>query len=181
MAFLERATETDADAELSDAAIDDGLRNIRTMWDHGLAHRDIKPANVLVRGDQVFLIDVAFGQLRPTPWRQVVDLANMMLVLGLAASPERVYERAVRMFDPDEIGEAFGAARGPAIPRQLREHLRDHAPDLVDRFSALAPEHEPIAIQRWSMRRIALTVRTVVVVAAFVALLAVNLADPRTP
>jgi membrane-associated phospholipid phosphatase len=181
MAFLERASETDADAELSDAAIDDGLRNIRTMWDHGLAHRDIKPANVLVRGDQVFLIDVAFGQLRPTPWRQVVDLANMMLVLGLAASPERVYERAVRMFDPDEIGEAFGAARGPAIPRQLREHLREHAPDLVDRFSALAPEHEPIAIQRWSMRRIALTVRTVVVVAAFLALLAVNLADPRTP
>jgi serine/threonine protein kinase len=181
MAFLERASETDADAELSDAAIDDGLRNIRTMWDHGLAHRDIKPANVLVRGDQVFLIDVAFGQLRPTPWRQVVDLANMMLVLGLAASPERVYERAVTMFDPDEIGEAFGAARGPAIPRQLREHLRDHAPDLVDRFAALAPEHEPIAIQRWSMRRIALTVRTVVVVAAFVALLAVNLADPRTP
>jgi membrane-associated phospholipid phosphatase/tRNA A-37 threonylcarbamoyl transferase component Bud32 len=180
MAFLERATEADREAELSVAAIDDGLRNIRTMWDHGLAHRDIKPANVLVRGDQVFLIDVAFGQLRPTPWRQVVDLANMMLVLGLAASPERVYERAVQMFEPDEIGEAFGAARGPAIPRQLRERLEEHAPDLVDRFRALAPEHEPIAIQRWSMRRIVLTARTVVVAAAFLALLAINLADPRT-
>jgi tRNA A-37 threonylcarbamoyl transferase component Bud32 len=180
MAFLERATEADREAELSVAAIDDGLRNIRTMWDHGLAHRDIKPANVLVRGDQVFLIDVAFGQMRPTPWRQVVDLANMMLVLGLAASPERVYERAVQMFEPDEIGEAFGAARGPAIPRQLRERLEEHAPDLVDRFRALAPEHEPIAIQRWSMRRIVLTARTVVVAAAFLALLAINLADPRT-
>ena len=101
---------------------------------------------------------------------------------GLSSDARRrVYERAVRMFEPDEIGEAFGAARGPAIPRQLREHLREHAPDLVDRFTALAPEHEPIAIQRWSMRRIALTVRTVVVVAAFVALLVVNLADPRTP
>jgi len=180
MTFLERATEADQDAELSDAAIDDALRNIRTMWDHGLAHRDIKPANVLVRGDQVFLIDVAFGQMRPTPWRQVVDLANMMLVLGLAASPERVYGRAAQMFEPDEIGEAFGAARGPALPRQLREHLKEHAPDLIERFRALAPEHEPIAIQRWSMRRIVLTARTVVVVAAFLALLAVNLADPRT-
>jgi membrane-associated phospholipid phosphatase/tRNA A-37 threonylcarbamoyl transferase component Bud32 len=179
MSFLERATEADQDAELSDTAIDDGLRSIRVMWDHGLAHRDIKPANVLVRGDQVFLIDVAFGQLRPTPWRQVVDLANMMLVLGLASSPERVYERAVRVFEPDEIGEAFGAARGPAIPRQLREQLKEHAPDLVERFVALAPEHEPIAIQRWSMRRIALTARTAFVAVAFVALLAVNLADPR--
>jgi membrane-associated phospholipid phosphatase/tRNA A-37 threonylcarbamoyl transferase component Bud32 len=180
MTFLERATEADQDAELSDAAIDNGLRTIRVMWDHGLAHRDIKPANVLVRGDQVFLIDVAFGQLRPTPWRQVVDLANMMLVLGLAASPERVCERAVQMFEPDEIGEAFGAARGPAIPRQLREQLEEHAPDLIDRFRALAPEHEPISIQRWSMRRIVLTARTVVAAAAFLALLVVNLADPRT-
>ncbi|HJR97823.1 MAG TPA: phosphatase PAP2 family protein [Actinomycetota bacterium] len=179
MSFLERATEADQDAELSDDAIDDGLRNIRTMWDHGLAHRDIKPGNVLVRGDQVFLIDVAFGQLRPTPWRQVVDLANMMLVLGLASSPERVYERAVQMFEPDEIGEAFGAARGPAIPRQLREHLKEHAPDLIESFQALAPEHDPIAIQRWSMRRIVMTSRTAVVGAAFFALIAVNLADPR--
>ena len=180
MTFLERATEADEDTELTDAAIDDGLRIIRTLWDHGLAHRDIKPANVLVRGEQVFLIDVAFGQMRPTPWRQVVDLANMMLVLGLAATPERVYDRAVQMFEPDEIGEAFGAARGPAIPRQLRERLKEVAPDLIDRYRALAPEHDPIAIQRWSMRRIVLTARTVVVAAAFLALLAVNLANPRT-
>jgi membrane-associated phospholipid phosphatase len=181
MTFLERATEADEEAELSDAAIDDGLRIIRTLWDHGLAHRDIKPANVLVRGDRVFLIDVAFGQLRPTPWRQVVDLANMMLVLGLAATPERVYERAVTFFDPDEIGEAFGAARGPAIPRQLRQYLKEHAPGLIERYRALAPAHEPIAIQRWSMRRVMLTARTLVVMAAFIALLAFNLADPRTP
>ena len=126
MTFLERATEADEDAELSDAAIDDGLRTIRTIWDHGLAHRDIKPANVLVRGDHVFLIDVAFGQMRPTPWRQVVDLANMMLVLGLATTPERVYDRAVGIFDPDEIGEAFGALRAgdPAPAPRAAEGTR---------------------------------------------------------
>lgn len=179
MTFLERATEADVDAELSEATIDDGLRIIRTLWDHGLAHRDIKPANVLLRGDHVFLIDVAFGQMRPTPWRQVVDLANMMLVLGLAATPERVYDRAVRIFDPDEIGEAFGAAHGPAIPRQLREHLAEHAPDLIERYRTLAPEHDMIAIQRWSMRRIVLTARTVLVTAAFLGLIAFNLANPR--
>jgi membrane-associated phospholipid phosphatase/tRNA A-37 threonylcarbamoyl transferase component Bud32 len=180
MTLLERADEADAATTLSDAAIDDGLRIVRTLWDHGLAHRDIKPGNVLVRGDEVYLIDVAFGQIRPSAWRQVVDLANMMLVLALASDPERVYARAVEQFEPDEIGEAFGAARGPAIPRQLRERLREDD-DLVEAFRRLAPEHEPISIQRWSVQRLVLTVRTIVVAVVLLVLLAVNLANPRTP
>jgi membrane-associated phospholipid phosphatase len=181
MTLLERAQETDVDVEISDAAIDDGLRIVRHLWDHGLAHRDIKPGNVLVRGDEVYLIDVAFGQIRPSAWRQVVDLANMMLVLALASSPQRVYARATELFSPDEIGEAFGAARGPAIPRQLRERIRDHDVDPLDAFRGLAPEHEPIAIQRWSLKRITETIRTVVIALVLLVLLAVNLANPRTP
>ncbi len=184
MTLLERADEADEGTPLSDAAIDDGLRVVRTLWDHGLAHRDIKPGNVLVRGDEVYLIDVAFGQIRPSAWRQVVDLANMMLVLGLASDPDRVYARALEQFEPDEIGEAFGAARGPAIPRQLRDRLRERrgdGDDLVEAFRALAPEHEPIAIQRWSVQRLVLAVRTTVVAVVLVVLLAVNLANPRTP
>ena len=180
MTFLERAEETGEDATLSDAAIDDGLRIVRGLWDHGLAHRDIKPGNVLARGDEVYLIDVAFGQMRPSGWRQVVDLANMMLVLGLASDAERVYARATEVFDPDEIGEAFGAARGPAIPRQLREQLRERE-ELLPAFISLAPEHEPIAIQRWSVRRVALTAQTALIGAAVLALVAINLADPRSP
>jgi membrane-associated phospholipid phosphatase len=62
---------------------EDGLSVIRKLWDAGLAHRDIKPANLLVRNDQLLLIDVAFAEARPTPWRQAVDLANMMLCLAL--------------------------------------------------------------------------------------------------
>ena len=105
----------------------------------------------------------------------------MMLVLALASSPERVYARATERFSPDEIGEAFGAARGPAIPRQLRELLKEHDVDLLDAFGTLAPEHDPIAIQRWSVHRLVETVRTVVVASILLVLLAVNLANPRTP
>jgi hypothetical protein len=104
----------------------------------------------------------------------------MMMVLALASSPERVYARAVELFEPDEIGEAFGAARGPAIPRQLRERIHE-GDDLVEAFRALAPEHEPIAIQRWSLERLVVTLRTVAVAAVLLVLVAVNLANPRTP
>jgi hypothetical protein len=126
------------------------------MWDAGLAHRDIKPANLLVRDGHLAIIDVAFAQVRPSPWRQAVDLANMMLVLAVRTDAERVYARALAWFTPDEIAEAFAAARGIASPTQLRTVLKADGRDLLARFRALAPARRPIPLQRWSVRRITL-------------------------
>ena len=84
--FLEGAVEL-GDADVDDALIDEALHVVRLLWDAGVAHRDIKPANLMVRDGRILLIDVAFAELRPTPWRQAVDLANMMLCLALRSSP----------------------------------------------------------------------------------------------
>ena len=139
---------------------------IRRLWDAGLAHRDIKPANLMVRDGKVLLIDVFFVQVRPSPWRQAIDLANMMLVLAVRTDAEQVYQRALRLFTPDEIAEAFAAARGVASPTQLRAMMKRDGRDLLAQFRAMAPERRPIGLQRWSVRRIALTL-AVVVGAAF--------------
>jgi serine/threonine protein kinase len=130
---------------------------VRCLWESGLAHRDIKPANVLVRDGKVLLIDVAFAEVRPSPWRQAVDLANMMLVLALQSDAETVYQRAQRFFSPDEIAEAFAATRGLTLTSQLRAQLRQDGRDLIAKFRALAPPRKPIKIQRWSVRRVMLT------------------------
>ena len=95
--FLDEAVEL-GDADVDDELIDEGLHLVRLMWNAGLAHRDIKPANLMVRDGHILLIDVAFAELRPTPWRQAVDLANMMLCLALRSSAQQVYERARRQF-----------------------------------------------------------------------------------
>ena len=148
-------------AELSDAAvddqvIDDGLLIVRRMWDAGLAHRDVKPANLLVRNGRLLLIDVAFAEVRPTPWRQAVDLANMMLCLALRSSAERVYQRALRFFTTAEISEAFAAAHGLALPSQLRHEIRASGGELHEEFLRLLPcRPAPVRIQRWSARRVA--------------------------
>ena len=117
--FFDGAVEI-GDAEVDDQIIDEGLALVRRLWDAGLAHRDIKPANLLVKDGHLVVIDVAFAQVRPSPWREAVDLANMMLVLAVRTDAERVYQRALAYFTPDEIAEAFAAARGIASPTQLR-------------------------------------------------------------
>jgi hypothetical protein len=111
----------------------------------------------MVREGELKLIDVFFVQVRPSPWRQAVDLANMMLVLALRSDADRVYRRALRIFSEDEIAEAFAAARGVASPTQLRTQLKSDGRDLLDRFRELAPAREPVSIQRWSLRRAMLT------------------------
>jgi tRNA A-37 threonylcarbamoyl transferase component Bud32/membrane-associated phospholipid phosphatase len=154
--FFQGAVEL-GEAEVDDQVIDDGLGIVRRLWDAGLAHRDVKPANLLVRDGRMLLIDVAFVEARPTPWRQAVDLANMMLCLALRSSPERVYQRALRYFTVEEIGEGFAAARGLALPSQLRQMLRDQGRDLHAEFVKLLPAPpQPIRMQQWSARRVGL-------------------------
>jgi tRNA A-37 threonylcarbamoyl transferase component Bud32/membrane-associated phospholipid phosphatase len=166
--FFDGAVEL-GEAEVDDGVIDDGLGIIRKLWDAGLAHRDIKPANLLVRDGRMLLIDVAFVESRPSPWRQAVDLANMMLCLALRSSPERVYRRALRYFTVEEITEGFAAARGLALPSQLRHMLRAQGRNLHAEFIRLLPSPpRPIRVQRWSARRIGLwaAILTLLVLAA---------------
>ncbi len=159
MEFFEDAVEI-SEAEVDDQIIDDGLQLIRKMWDTGLSHRDIKPANLMVQNGRLRLIDVFFVQVRPSPWRQAVDLGNMMLVLALRSHPEHVYEKALEYFTPDELAEAFAATRGVASPSQLRASMKADGRGLLEKFRSLAPARKPIGIQRWSLRRVLLILAT---------------------
>ncbi|MEE8491016.1 MAG: RIO1 family regulatory kinase/ATPase [Acidimicrobiia bacterium] len=178
--FIDEASEID-DVEMSEELMHNALGLVRQLWDAGLAHRDIKPANLLVRDDEVFLIDTAFAMLHPSPWRQAVDLANMMLLLALRTDAPTVYTHAVQHFAPRDIAEAFAATRGVTIPRQLRVGLnevrRRTGSDLIEEFRTLAPECPPIRIQRWSPRRLATTSLLIGSGAVFAYLLFDNLND----
>jgi serine/threonine protein kinase len=161
------------ESDLTDEVVDDALIQVRRLWQAGAAHRDVKPSNVLAQGPHVFLIDVSFGELRPSRWRQAVDLANMMLVLASGAGAERVLARSRRFFSPDEVAEAFAATSSLTVPRQLRRLLDAADHDLVSTFRGLLPTRPRIAVQRWSMRRVLLAVAAVV--GALLAVLVVGL------
>lgn len=176
--FIEGAAEI-GDAEVTTEVADDALGIVRALWGAGLAHRDLKPANLLVHDGRVRLIDVAFAEVRPSPWREAVDLANMMLILGLHLGASAVYDRATRIFTEQEIAEAFAATHGITIPSELRSTLKAHVAnggeDILSVFRALAPDCPPIAIQRWSLRRMALSLAVLAGGAAVAALVIGNL------
>ena len=100
----------------------------------------------------------------------------MMLTLALRSDPDRVYARAIAFFSPDDVAEAFAAARGLAIPTQVSEELKQDGRPILERFRELAPERPPVSIQVWSVRRVALTVAAVVGALALVAMVWATLA-----
>jgi hypothetical protein len=57
----------------------------------------------------------------------------------------------------EEISEGFAAARGLALPSQLRRMLRAQGRDVHAEFLRLLPTRpRPIPIQRWTLRRVGL-------------------------
>ena len=165
-----------SEAVVDDTVVDRGLAAVRSMWDAGLAHRDIKPGNLLVRDSDIFLIDVAFGETRPSPWREAVDLANMMLTLSLRTTPQQVYGAALKQFTDADIGEAFAATRGVTIPSELKRAIKNDPRDPMGELRRLAPHRSLIRTQRWTRRRIALLTVAVLVAVLTAWLAVVNVA-----
>jgi hypothetical protein len=106
------------------------------------------------------LIDVGFAELRPSPWRQAVDLANMLLCLALRTDAERVYRRSLSVFTPDDVAEAMAATCSITVPSQLHKAIAADGRDLIGEFRALAPVRPRITIQRWTARRVWLLTAT---------------------
>ena len=64
---------------------------------------------------------------------------------------------ALGQFTVEEITEGFAAARGLALPSQLRRMLRAQGRDVHAEFLRLLPAPpRPIPIQRWTLRRVGL-------------------------
>ncbi len=82
------------------------------------------------------------------------------------------------MFSPDADHTAWstkGCSSACNRPIGLRAEIRKDGRDLVGAFRALAPARAPIRIQRWTLRRLAVTVGVLLGAAIAVSLVWANL------
>lgn len=157
---------------LSVQIIEDGIEIVDQLWHAGLAHRDIKPSNLMVSPDgRLSVIDVAFAEVRPTRWRQSVDLGNMMMLLALGAPAQMVYDCALQRFTADEIADGLAAAHGVAVPTQLKTSLKAQREDVRVELRSLAPDRRRVRIQRWSFSRVLLAISLAAAVISSVGIL----------
>ena len=109
-----------------------------------------------VKDGHLQLVDVSGLEIRPSPWRQAVDLGEHDADAGAANRTRTRCTRARSASShPIEIAEAFACAVGLAIPTQLQARLKADERPLLAGFKELAPPREPVSIQRWNARRIA--------------------------
>ena len=155
--FFDDAQEIGDLDQVDDGIIDDGLRIIRHLWDAGLAHRDIKPANLLVRDGRVHLIDVFFAEVRllapgGRPGQHDAGPGHLLqLRAGLPAGPAPVQRRR------DRRGLRRHQRHHHALPAP-QDHARP-GPRPARRLPPPAARvAAPIAIQRWSIRRVGLMI-----------------------
>jgi hypothetical protein len=98
-------------------------------------------------------LDAGFAQVRPSPWRQAVDLGNMMLVLALRTDPAG--STAGRWpSSPRRAGRGVHRHPRGGQPAHLRGFLKRDPRDLLGQFRALAPPRHPIVLQRFEARRV---------------------------
>ena len=97
---------------------------------------------------------MAFAQVRPSPWRQAVDLGNMMLVLAVRTDAERVYRRALRLLHARRARRGLRRHPGGGEPDPAARVHEAGPRDLLGEFRALAPPRRPIGLQRWGARRV---------------------------
>jgi hypothetical protein len=81
-----------------------------------------------------------------------------------------------------EISEAFAAARGLALPSQLRRAIRASGHELHEEFLQLLPRRPaPVRVQRWSARRVGSSAAVVIAACLLVIALANSLLSSATP
>ncbi|WP_233050591.1 lysylphosphatidylglycerol synthase transmembrane domain-containing protein [Schaalia cardiffensis] len=110
---------------IPDSVLDDAWRQLQAAHSHGITHRDLDENSIVLdESGALWIVDWERGEVATTELNRRIDIAQMLVVLSQAATPERALASARRILDERSLTTAAPLLQTAVMPSSIRSTLR---------------------------------------------------------
>lgn len=110
---------------IPDFVLDDAWRQLQAAHSHGITHRDLDENSIVLdESGALWIVDWERGEVATTELNRRIDIAQMLVVLSQAATPERALASARRILDERSLTTAAPLLQTAVMPSSIRSTLR---------------------------------------------------------
>lgn len=129
-----RSLDSLADEEITDDLMRSAWRQVRALQSRRIAHRRLAGDAILVdRSGTVILTDLRGGEIAAGDVVLRMDIAQLLVTLGLRVGAERAVAAAVDVLGPDTVADSLPLLQPIALSRSTRATLRRMAREQAQR------------------------------------------------
>ncbi|MHC3452226.1 lysylphosphatidylglycerol synthase transmembrane domain-containing protein [Streptomyces prasinus] len=129
-----RTLDSLPDEEITDALLRDTWRQVRALQSRRIAHRRLVGDAILVdRSGTVILTDLRVGEIAAGEVLLRMDVAQLLVTLGLRVGAERSVASALSVLGPDVVADCLPMLQPLALSRSTRATLRRLARERAER------------------------------------------------
>ncbi|PKV87713.1 uncharacterized protein (TIRG00374 family) [Streptomyces sp. TLI_146] len=129
-----RSLDSLADEEITDELMRSAWRQVRALQSRRIAHRRLAGDAILVdRSGTVILTDLRGGEIAAGDVVLRMDIAQLLVTLGLRVGAERAVAAAVDVLGPDTVADSLPLLQPIALSRSTRATLRRLAREQAQR------------------------------------------------
>ncbi|GGP52658.1 MULTISPECIES: lysylphosphatidylglycerol synthase transmembrane domain-containing protein [Streptomyces] len=129
-----RSLDSLADEEITDELMRSAWRQVRALQSRRIAHRRLAGDAILVdRSGTVILTDLRGGEIAAGDVVLRMDIAQLLVTLGLRVGAERAVAAAVDVLGPDTVADSLPLLQPIALSRTTRATLRRLAREQAQR------------------------------------------------
>ncbi|MEU5158266.1 lysylphosphatidylglycerol synthase transmembrane domain-containing protein [Streptomyces sp. NPDC020875] len=129
-----RSLDAMADDEITDDVVRGAWRQVKALQSRRIAHRRLTGDAILVdRSGKVILTDLRGGEIAAGDLVLRMDVAQLLVTLGLRVGAERAVSGALEVLGPDAVADCLPLLQPIALSRSTRATLRRLARERAER------------------------------------------------
>lgn len=129
-----RSLDGMADEEITDDVVRGAWRQVKALQSRRIAHRRLTGDAILVdRAGKVILTDLRGGEIAAGDLVLRMDVAQLLVTIGLRVGAERAVSGALEVLGPDAVADCLPLLQPIALSRSTRATLRKLARERAER------------------------------------------------